>query len=93
VEFDVGVVAADLNVYMSLFQAAFTPRLDGVVQADFIGVTALDMHVAHSQAHVQHAASHEVTNLIVCFFVVPVVRSGTKGYQEKTYKDRLVERG
>ena len=93
VEFDMGVAAADLNIHVRFFHAAFAARLDGVMQADLVGVAALDVQVSDAQAHVQHASGHEVADFIVRFFVVPVVRGGTKGYQHETNGDCPVKPG
>ncbi len=91
VEFDLGVAAADLNIHVRFFHAAFAARLDGIVQADLVGVTALDVQVADAEANVQHAAGHEVADFVVRLFVVPVVRSGTERHQQQTSNDGLVE--
>src|SRR5258708_8149467 len=91
VEFDMSVAAADINIHVRFFHAAFAARLDGVVQADLVRLAALDVQVAHAEADVQHAASDKVPDFIVRFFVVPVVRSGTKGNQQETGDDCFVE--
>ena len=72
-EFDIGVAAVDIDVHVRVFNMAFAPRLDGVVQADLVGFAALDVQVAHAEAYMYHATGDEVAGLAVRLFVVPVV--------------------
>jgi hypothetical protein len=72
-EFDIGVAAADIDFNVRVFNVAFAPGLDRLVQADLVGIAVLNVQVAYAQAHMYHAAGNELANLTVRFFVVPVV--------------------
>jgi hypothetical protein len=71
----------DIDINVRVFHVAFAPRLDGVVQADLIGIAAPDVQVAHAQTHMDHAAGDEVASLAMGLFIVPVVRGSTERRQ------------
>jgi hypothetical protein len=66
-EFDVGVAAVHVDVDVRVFHVAFAPRLDGVVEADLVGISAENVQVAHVEAQVHPASSGEFAHLVVGF--------------------------
>src|SRR5258708_22423274 len=90
-ELDARIVAANLEVDLRILHMTLTARLDRVSQVDLVGLAAHDTQVAHAQPHMQHAASYEVSNVSMGFFIVPVVRRGTERNQQEAEEKRILE--
>ncbi len=71
-KFNRGIAAMHVEVHRRLFDVALVPRLDGVAQADLVGIPALDVHVAHAQPHVHEPAGGELAGIAVRLFIVPI---------------------
>jgi hypothetical protein len=95
-KFNRGVVAVNVKVHMGLFDAPLAARLDGIAEADLVGISAPDVHVAYTQTQVYEASGTKIAGVAMRLLVLPIVgralRSRAEGKQEQARENCFVQR-